>query len=39
LIGSIGAVTITELRANSLVGELAMTTMHDAKPMLAGVGG
>jgi tRNA-2-methylthio-N6-dimethylallyladenosine synthase len=39
LIGNIGAVTITELRANSLVGVLANTTMHDAKPMLAGVGG
>jgi tRNA-2-methylthio-N6-dimethylallyladenosine synthase len=39
LIGNIRSVTITELRANSLVGTLAATTMYDAKPMLAGVGG
>jgi tRNA-2-methylthio-N6-dimethylallyladenosine synthase len=39
LIGNIRTVMITELRANSLVGELAATTMPDAKPMLAGVGG
>jgi tRNA-2-methylthio-N6-dimethylallyladenosine synthase len=39
LIGNIRAVTITELRANSLVGVLAAARMHDAEPMLAGVGG
>jgi tRNA-2-methylthio-N6-dimethylallyladenosine synthase len=38
LIGTIRPVTITELRANSLVGALA-ATMHDENPVLAGVGG
>ena len=39
LIGNIRAVTITELRANSLVGVLADVSTHEAEPMRAGVGG
>jgi tRNA-2-methylthio-N6-dimethylallyladenosine synthase len=38
LIGTIRAVTITEIRANSLVGVLASASMHETEPMLAGVG-
>jgi tRNA-2-methylthio-N6-dimethylallyladenosine synthase len=39
LIGNIGAVTITELRAYSMIGELAGTNLQETKPLLAGVGG
>ncbi len=39
LIGNIGAVTITELRANSMIGELVDTNWQETKPLLAGVGG
>ena len=39
LIGDIRAVTITELRANSLVGVLAGPSKHEAEPMLARLGG
>jgi hypothetical protein len=38
LIGTILAVTITEIRANSLVGVLADASTHEPEPMLAGVG-
>jgi tRNA-2-methylthio-N6-dimethylallyladenosine synthase len=39
LIGNIGAVTITELRANSMIGELAGTNWQETKPLLTSVGG
>jgi tRNA-2-methylthio-N6-dimethylallyladenosine synthase len=39
LIGNIGAATITELRANSMIGELVDTNWQETKPLLAGVGG
>ena len=39
LIGNIGAATITELRANSLIGELVDTNRQETEPLLAGVGG
>src|SRR4051812_39576571 len=38
LIGTIRAVTITEIRANSLVGGLADASTHETEPMLARVG-
>jgi tRNA-2-methylthio-N6-dimethylallyladenosine synthase len=39
LIGTIRAVTITELRANSLVGVLTDASTHETEPMMAGIGG
>jgi hypothetical protein len=39
LIGNICAVTITELRANSMIGELAGTNWQETKPLLTSVGG
>jgi tRNA-2-methylthio-N6-dimethylallyladenosine synthase len=39
LIGQIRAVTIKELRVNSLIGELTTQRTKEAEPVLAGVGG